>query len=49
MKKFIYIVLLSFVTSMTVISCTEEEVAPNNGKWRSIADPQMDAIEETLF
>jgi hypothetical protein len=29
MKKFIYILLLALASSMTVVSCTEEEVAPS--------------------
>jgi len=28
MKKFIYIALLALVSSLTIVSCTEEEVAP---------------------
>jgi hypothetical protein len=36
MKKFIYIILLTFVSALTITSCTEEAVAPktqadNNG------------------
>jgi hypothetical protein len=41
MKKFIYILVLSFVTSLSVSSCTEESVEPrkadNNGG--SASDP----------
>jgi hypothetical protein len=29
MKKFIYIALLALVSSLTIVSCTEEEVAPS--------------------
>jgi hypothetical protein len=29
MRKLIYIALLAFASSMTIVSCTEEEVAPS--------------------
>lgn len=29
MKKFIYIALLAIASSMTIVSCTEEEIAPS--------------------
>lgn len=29
MKKVFYILLLSFVTSLSITSCTEDEVAPS--------------------
>ena len=32
MKKFIYIILLGLVTSMSITSCTEEEVTPTELK-----------------
>lgn len=30
MKKIIYILLIAFTTSMTIASCTEEEVKPQH-------------------
>jgi len=30
MKKFIYILLLAFVSALAVTSCTEEEVTPSS-------------------
>lgn len=30
MKKFIYILLFALVSTISVTSCTEEEVAPSN-------------------
>jgi len=29
MRKFIYIALLALASSLTIVSCTEEEVAPS--------------------
>lgn len=31
MKKVIYIIILSFVTAMSVTACTEQEVKPKDG------------------
>ncbi|MGC1242345.1 MAG: hypothetical protein WA874_12180 [Chryseosolibacter sp.] len=40
MKKFVYIALLAIASSMTIVSCTEEEVAPSteNGGAAPIPD-----------
>jgi hypothetical protein len=43
MKKFIYIVLFAFVTTMSVTACTEEEVKPRTeltGNGLGDADPK---------
>jgi hypothetical protein len=31
MKKLVYIFLISLMSSLTIISCTEEEVSPSTG------------------
>lgn len=43
MKKIIYILLLSFVASLTITACTEEEVTPStelNGGGAADKDPK---------
>lgn len=43
MKKFIYIALLAIATSLTLSSCTEEEIAPTteNGGGNVIPDAKF--------
>ena len=41
MKKLIYIILISFVSSITITACTEEEVIPTQDNGGGIgADPK---------
>ena len=39
MKKLIYILLIAFTASMTITSCTEEEVTPQNELAGKPSDP----------
>lgn len=41
MRKFIYIAILALASSMTIVACTEEEIAPSteNGGAAPIPDP----------
>jgi hypothetical protein len=39
MKKIIYLLLFAFTTSMTIASCTEEEVTPKHEVAGKPSDP----------
>ena len=40
MKKLIYVLLISFVASMSITACTEEEVVPTENGGGIGADPK---------